>query len=180
MTNFEAFRWTFSSSTNSEIGRSVIINTTTHDQDDILHQNSSIKIRICETFCVEPKFFGPSNLDPNQPKMPEFGRLLGWIFAKNRILTTQNIGILIQNRTSNLANIEKIHVGGLCPWLGHIMILFRVKKTIQNSKLVSGFFCQCHQKQTRHHLAFASYITPDGRSMMCFFCSAPLNFGKIN
>ena len=70
-----------------------IINTTTkHDQDDVLHQNSSIKIRICGTFCVanNPIFLW-FPITPNLTKMSEihFELLdLIWTLKKNYELGT--------------------------------------------------------------------------------------------
>ena len=61
-----------------------IINTTTkHDQDDVLHQNSSIKIRICGTFWVanNPIFLW-SPITPNLTKMSEiYSELLDLIWT---------------------------------------------------------------------------------------------------
>ena len=71
-----------------------IINTTTkHDQDDVLHQNSSIKIRICGTFCVanNPIFLW-FLITPNLTKMSEIHfELLDLIWTLKKKLRTWNI-----------------------------------------------------------------------------------------
>ena len=136
-----------------------IINTTTkHDQDDVLHQNSSIKIRICGTFWVanNPIFLW-FLITPNLTKMSEiYSELLNLIWTLKKKLRTPNI------------------------FSAHEIFFGTIKKNNTNSKLVSNFFPNViKNKPGTPPIAFASDITPDGQRW-CVFCSAPLNFGKIN
>ena len=112
---------------------------------------TSIKIRICGTFWIanNPNFLR-FPITPNLTKMSEiYSELLDLIWTLKKKLRTWNI------------------------FSAHDNIFFGITKNNTNSKLVSNFFPNViKNKPDTPPIAFASYITPDGRTMMCFlFCT---------
>lgn len=74
--------------------------------------------------------------------------------------------------TPNLTKMSEIY-SELLDLIWTLKKNYELKKNNTNSKLVSNFFPNViKNKPDTPPIAFASYITPDGRTMMCFlFCT---------